>query len=246
MMKYIEVVGKYFLFIYSMFINKIKHKILFTRYIEECVEIGIKSVGLVLFTSTFIGIVCCYQTNQNILAWMPRSIVSTGLKNMIVLELAATLTGVIFAGKNGALMANEISLMKISEQVDAINVMGLNSRAYFALPKILASITMYPLLVILSAAVSLLMGYLFAVKFLHIAGDEFLIGYKAFRGNTHISYMLIKAVIFGFLISSISTFCGFYMEGKGDVVIVRSTKNAFVLSCAMVLLFDFLLTKLIL
>lgn len=245
-MKCIEIVGKYFLFIYSMFINRIKSKILFSRYIEECIEIGVKSIGLILFTSTFIGIVCCYQTNQNILSWMPKSIVATGLKNMIVLELAATLTSVIFAGKNGVLMANEISSMKISEQVDAINVMGLNSRAYLALPKILASITMYPMLVIISATVSLFMGYLFAVHFLNIAGDEFLVGYKSFRGNNHISYMLIKAVIFGFLTSSISVFCGFYIEGKGNQVIVKSTKNAFVLSCAIVLLFDFLLTKLIL
>lgn len=245
-MKYVEIIGKYFLFIYSMFVNRIKSKILFSRYIEECAEIGIKSVGLVFLTSLFIGIVCCYQTNNSMMAFLPRSTVAIGLKNMIILELAATLTGIIFAGKNGALMANEISSMKISEQIDAINAMGLNSRTYLALPKILASVTMYPLLVIISAFVALYSGYLFAVHILNIPGEEFLIGYKSLRGNSHLDYMLIKSIAFGFLISSISVFCGFYTEGQGETVVIKSSKNAFTASCLLVLTADYLLTQLIL
>jgi len=153
-MKYIEIIGKYFLFIYSMFVNRIKSKILFSRYIDECMEIGVKSAGLIILTSIFVGIVCCVQTNNSMVSFLPRSTVALSLRNMVILELATTLTGIIFAGKNGSLMANEISSMKISEQVDAINAMGLNSRTYLGLPKILASVTMYPLLVILSAFVN--------------------------------------------------------------------------------------------
>ena len=244
-MKYIEIIGKYFIFIYSMFVNKIKSKILFSRYIDECVEIGIKSAGLIILTSSFVGIVCCYQTNNSMMAFLHKSTVALGLKNMIVLELAATLTGIIFAGKNGSLMANEISSMKISEQVDAINAMGLNSRTYLGLPKILASVTMFPLLVIISAFVSLYSGYLLAVYFLDIPGDDFLIGYKSLQ-NTHIDYMLIKAVVFGFLISSISVFSGFNTEGQGETAVVKSSKYAFHYSCLIILVIDYLLTQLIL
>ena len=245
-MKYIEIIGKYFIFIYSMFVNGIKSKILFSRYIDECLEIGIKSAGLIILTSSFVGIVCCFQTNGSMMAFLPRSSVALSLKNMIVLELAATFTGIIFAGKNGALMANEISSMKISEQVDAINAMGLNSRTYLGLPKILASVTMFPLLVIISAFVSLYSGYLLAVYFLNIPGDEFVIGYKSLRGNTHLDYMLIKAVVFGFLISSISVFSGFNTEGQGETTVVKSSKYAFHYSCLIILAIDYFLTQLIL
>lgn len=245
-MKYIEIVGKYFLFIYSMFVNRIKSKILFSRYIEECVEIGIKSIGLIVITSLFIGIVCCYQTNNSTMAILPRNIVAAGLKNMIILELAATLMGMIFAGKNGSLMANEISSMKISEQIDAINAMGLNSRTYLAAPKILASITMYPLLVIISAFVALYSGYLFATYALNIPSEEFIVGYKSIHSLEHIRYMLIKSVVFGFLISSISVFCGFYTEGEGETAIIKSSKNAFSVSCFFILLADYLLSQLVL
>lgn len=245
-MKYIEIVGKYFLFIYSMFVNRIKSKILFSRYIEECVEIGIKSIGLIVITSLFIGIVCCYQTNNSTMAILPRNIVAAGLKNMIILELAATLMGMIFAGKNGSLMANEISSMKISEQIDAINAMGLNSRTYLAAPKILASITMYPLLVIISAFVALYSGYLFAIYALNIPSEEFIVGYKSIHSLKHIRYMLIKSGVFGFLISSISVFCGFYTEGEGETAIIKSSKNAFSVSCFFILLADYLLSQLVL
>ena len=242
-MKYIEIIGKYFLFIYSMFVNRIKSKILFSRYIDECLEIGIKSLGLIIITSAFVGIVCCYQTNSSMMPILPKSTVSLSLKNMIVLELATTLTGIIFAGKNGALMASEISSMKISEQVDAVNAMGLNSRTYLGLPKVLASITMFPLLVIISAFISLLCGYLLAVYFLGISGDEFLIGYK---GKTHIAYMCIKAIVFGFLISSISVFNGFNIKGQGETAVIQSSKYAFQYSCILLLAIDYLLTQLIL
>lgn len=245
-MKYIEIIGKYFLFIYSMFVNRIKSKILFSRYIDECMEIGVKSAGLIILTSIFVGIVCCVQTNNSMVSFLPRSTVALSLRNMVILELATTLTGIIFAGKNGSLMANEISSMKISEQVDAINAMGLNSRTYLGLPKILASVTMYPLLVILSAFVSLYSAYLLAVYFLGIPGDDFVIGYKSLRGNTHLDYMLIKAVVFGFLISSISVFCGFNTEGQGETTVVKSSKYAFYYSCLLILAIDYLLTRLIL
>ncbi len=245
-MKYIEIIGKYFLFIYSMFVNRIKSKILFSRYIDECLEIGIKSLGLIILTSLFVGAVCCYQTNGSMMSILPKHTVALGLKNMIVLELAATLTGIIFAGKNGSLMANEISSMKISEQVDAINAMGLNSRTYLGLPKILASVTMFPLLVIISAFVSLYSGYLLAVYFLNIPGEDFVIGYKALRGNTHLGYMVIKAIVFGFLISSISVFSGFNTEGQGETAIVKSSKHAFHFSCILILAIDYLLTQLLL
>ena len=227
-----------------MFVNRIKPKVLFKRFIEECVDIGLRSVALIVLTSTFIGIVCCYQTNNSMMAWIPKSTIALSLKNMVILELAATLTAIIFAGKNGSLMANEISSMKISEQIDAINVMGLNSRAYLGFPKILASVTMYPLLVIISASVALFMGYLFAVNFLGISSEDFISGYQ--MGKYHVGYMLTKSVVFGFLISSISVFCGFYLEGNGETVIVQASKNAFVTSCAFVLIFDFVISQLIL
>lgn len=243
----ISTIGRYFLFFRNAFIGHIKPKVLFSRVIEECVDIGLKSTILTIVVSAFIGIVCCFQTNNTVSSpLLSKTVVAVGLRNMIILELSPTLIGIIFAGKNGSFMASQITSMRISEQIDALNVMGINYIQYLILPKIIASTIMYPMLVVLSCFCSLLSGYLLAVYYLNIPGDIFIRGYQTIGGNTYIDYLLIKSIIFGFLISLVSTYSGAFTKGQGEIAVGEASKVAFTKSCVLILIFDYILSIMIL
>ena len=241
-MRFLEILGSFILFLRETFNNRVKGKILFQRFIEECVEIGLKSTVIIVVISVFVGAVCCIQIN-NVLRnpILSKSMVSVGLKNMVMLELSSTLSGIIFAGKIGCDIASQIETMKITEQIDALNIMGVNSNSYIACPKIMASVVMFPLLVILSTFTALFVGYLVGINILHIPSETFLLGYKLTYNPRHIPYVLEKSICFSFLISSISAFCGYKSSKIGT-----ASKMSFTYSCIFVLIADYILTTILL
>src|SRR6187402_1097802 len=153
--------GKYIIFLGSLFVRRETFKTYYKLVMEECIQIGVKSVFLFALVSTFIGAVTTVQTAYNLVSpLIPKFVISQVVREMTLLELAPTIMALIYAGKIGSSIAGGLGTMRITEQIDALEVMGINSSSYLVLPKIVASMMMFPLLVIVSGVCALLGGYL--------------------------------------------------------------------------------------
>jgi phospholipid/cholesterol/gamma-HCH transport system permease protein len=192
------------------------------------------------------GAVTTVQTAFNLVTpLVPRFVISQVVREMTVLELAPTIMAIIFAGKIGSSMAGGLGTMRITEQIDALEVMGINSSSYLVLPKIIASILMYPMLVIFAGTCSLLGGYLVGTLTGIMTPTEYIIGLRSIFNQYTITFALIKSVVFAFLISSISCYKGYYTHGGALEVGIASTE-AVTSSVIAVLLADYFLANLLL
>jgi phospholipid/cholesterol/gamma-HCH transport system permease protein len=214
--------------------------------LEECIAIGIGSLFLVVLVSTFIGAVSTVQTAYNLVSpLIPRYVIAQVVREMTVLELAPTIMAIIFAGKVGSSMAGNLGTMRITEQIDAVEVMGINSISYLVLPKIIASILMYPMLVIIAGFCSLFGGYLVGAATGIITPPEYIFGLRFVFNDFTVIFAIIKSVVFAFLVSSISSFKGFYTHG-GALEVGISTTQAVTNSVIAILLADYFLAQLLL
>lgn len=239
-------VGKYSLFLYSMFFNRVSWKIYCQRTIDECIVIGIRSITIVTIVSVFMGGVTCIQISYNLESPFAQDfLVGFGVRNMVILELAPTVMAVIFAGKVGSNIASQLGSMRITEQIDALEVMGINPTTYLVLPKILAAIFMYPLLVILSGTLSIYSGYLAAQFVLPMAAEDYIYGIRFMFDPYTIQFALCKSLAFAFLVSSIASYKGFYVFG-GAVAVGQASTQAVTYSCIAILAADYVLTQLLL
>ena len=240
-------IGQYFMFLGSMFSNRESFKTYYKLTLDECMNIGVGSLWLFVLVSLFVGAVDTVQTSFNMLdnPLIPRYVTSQVVREMLVLELCPTIMALIYAGKVGGSIAGGMGTMRITEQIDALEVMGINSISYLALPKIIASSLMYPLLVIFSMVCGMLGGYLVGIFTNILAPAEFIQGLRSDFNPFTIAFALIKAFTFGFLISSISSFKGYYTQGGALEVGVSSTK-AVTVSVIAVLIADYLLAQLLL
>jgi len=239
-------IGKYFIFLGYLFTNRESFKTHYSLVLDECVRIGVNSIFLFVLVSTFIGAVSTVQTAFNLVApYIPKYVISQVVREMTVLELAPTVMAIVYAGKVGSSMSGNLGTMRITEQIDALEVMGINSINYLVLPKIVASILMYPLLVIVSGVCALMGGYLVGVITGILAPTEYIYGIRYLFNPFTISFALIKAVTFGFLVASISSYKGYYTEGGALEVGISSTK-AVTTSVIAILLADYLLAQLLL
>ena len=238
--------GRYAIFISRLFINREPFKVYFNLFFEECVQIGVKSLFLVMVVSVFIGAVTAVQTSYNLVSpLIPKHIIGTIVRDMVILELAPTFTAIVFAGKVGSSIASGLGTMRITEQIDAIEVMGVNALSYLVLPKILAGIFIYPILVILSAAIAIYGGYAAGVYSGELTPQEYIYGIRIDFIPFNIVFAIIKSVVFSFLIISISAFQGFYTKG-GALEVGNATTLAVTKSCIAILTADFLLARLLL
>ncbi|MFM7485818.1 MAG: MlaE family ABC transporter permease, partial [Cytophagales bacterium] len=208
--------------------------------------IGVKSIWLFVLVSTFMGAVTTVQTAYNLVTpLVPRYVISQVVREMTVLELAPTIMAIIFAGKIGSSMAGGLGTMRITEQIDALEVMGINSSSYLVLPKIIASMIMYPMLVIFAGVCSMVGGYLVGVFTGILTPTEYILGIRSVFNDYTITFALIKSFVFAFLISSISSFKGYYTQGGALEVGIASTE-AVTSSVIAVLLADYFLANLLL
>ena len=213
---------------------------------EECVNIGINSIFLVSLVSFFIGAVTTIQTAYNLISpLIPNYVISLVVRDMTILELSPTIIAIIFAGKVGSSIASGLGTMRISEQIDALEVRGINSSSYLVLPKIIASLLMYPMLVILSGLLSLVGGYLAGTLTGEITEFEYIYGIRFEFNEYTVTFALIKSVVFAFLVSSISSFKGFYTSG-GALQVGQASTSAVTQSVIAILLADYLLAQLLL
>lgn len=245
-MNFFSEVGRYFLFLRLLFINRETVRTHYFLLLEECISIGIGTLFLVVLVSTFIGAVSTVQTAYNLVSpLIPRYVIAQVVREMTVLELAPTIMAIIFAGKVGSSIAGGLGTMRITEQIDAVEVMGINSVSYLVLPKILASMIMYPMLVVVAGFCSLFGGYLVGALTGIITPPEYVFGIRFVFNDFTVTFALIKSVVFAFLVSSISAFKGFYTQG-GALEVGISTTQAVTNSVIAILIADYLLAQLLL
>lgn len=238
-------IGIYVLFLGSLFKNRESFRTYFKLFIEECIKVGTDSIFLIGTVSIFMGAVTTIQTAFNLVSpLIPKYVVAIVVRDMVLLELSPTIIAIIFAGKVGSNIAGELGTMRITEQIDALEVMGINSSSYLVLPKVLATIFMFPALVVTSAFLSILGGYL-AVNFTDVLTPaKFVMGIRYQLNEFMVIFAMIKAITFAFLISSISSFMGYYTKG-GALEVGRASTSAVTTSVIAILLADYLLAQLL-
>jgi phospholipid/cholesterol/gamma-HCH transport system permease protein len=237
--------GRYVLFILSLFINRERFSVYVRLTIDECISIGINSVFIVTIISFFIGAVSALQTAYNLISpLIPLYVIGQIVRDMTVLELAPTVTCIVLAGKVGSNIAGHLGTMRITEQIDALEVMGINSISYLVLPKIVGAMITIPMLVVLAGFLSITGGYLAGTLAGQLTEIEYIRGIRADFNPFTVSFAVIKAFAFAFLISSISAFKGYYTEG-GALEVGQSSTQAVTSSCIAILFADFLLAQLL-
>jgi len=238
-------IGKYFIFLGNLFVKREPIKTYLKQILDECIKVGIDSLVIVTIVSTFIGAVTCIQTAYNLVSpLIPRYVISLVVRDMTLLELAPTITAIVFAGKVGSNIAGELGTMKISEQIDALEVMGINAVSFLGLPKIIACLIMYPMLVILAGFLAITGGYLAGTITGVVTPQDYIYGIRSDFLEFNVTFALIKSVVFAFLISSISSFKGFNTVG-GALEVGQSSTSAVTNSCIAILVADYLLAELL-
>ncbi|MGN6645493.1 MAG: MlaE family ABC transporter permease [Cytophaga sp.] len=238
--------GKYMILMGSLFVRREKFIVYWRLTIDECIIIGTNSIFIVAIVSSFIGAVTCIQTAANLVSpLVPIYVVASVVREMSILELAPTFTCVVLAGKVGSSIAGQLGTMRITEQIDALEVMGINSASYLILPKILASLITIPMLVTFAALLSILGGFVAGRLGDIISTQDYIYGIQSDFNEFNVSFALIKAFVFAFLISSISAYQGFFTKG-GALEVGQSSTTAVVNSCIGVLVADLLLAQLLL
>ncbi len=234
------------MFIASLFVRRETFKTYTKLVFDECIKIGVDSIFIFAIVSTFIGAVTTIQTAYNLVSpLIPNYIISMVVRDMTILELAPTIMAIVFAGKVGSNIAGELGTMRITEQIDALEVMGVNASSYLVLPKIIASLIMYPMLVVLAAFLAIYGGYLAGTLSGVITGTEYNYGLRYEFISFNVSFALIKAFVFAFLVASISSYKGFFTKGGALEVGVAST-SAVTNSCIAILCADYMLAELFL
>ena len=245
-MKVISNIGKYLLMMRVVFSRPEKFKLFRKRVFNEIEVIGINSIPIVALMSTFMGAVIALQTASNISSpLLPDYTVGFITQSSTILEFSPTIISLILAGKVGSNVASEIGTMRVTEQIDALEIMGVNSLTYLVLPKVVAAIFFFPILVIFSMGLSLIGGWLSLTLTGLLTTETYVLGLRAFFNPFHITYALTKTVVFGFLIVSIASFYGYYTKG-GSLDVGRSSTQAVVSSSVAILIANFLLTQMIL
>ena len=238
--------GKYILFLGALFKNRESFKTYVKLTLDECILVGINSIVLVSIVSIFMGAVSTLQTAYNLVnPLIPDNVIGLVVRDLTILELAPTITGIIFAGKVGSSIAGNIGTMLITEQVDALEVMGINLVSYLVLPKVVATLIMYPFLVILAGTLAISGGFL-AAKFGGVLSTgDYLTGLRLEFNEFSVYFALIKSVVFAFLVSTISAYMGYYTQG-GALEVGQSSARAVTVSCIAILFSDFVLAQLLL
>lgn len=238
--------GRYLMFLASLVVRRESFKTYYKLTIEEAVLVGVNSILLVALVSSFMGAVTTVQTAYNMVSpLIPKFIISQVVREMTILELAPTIIAIIYAGKVGSSMSGGLGTMRITEQIDALEVMGINSASYPVLPKVVASLIMYPMLVILAGVCALLGGYIVGSLTGIITPTDYIYGIRFVFNEYMITFALIKSFVFAFMISTISCFKGYYTKGGALEVGISSTE-AVTTSVIAVLIGDYLLAQLLL
>lgn len=241
-----EHIGRYIITMKGMFARPENPKMYWKEFMQQCVDIGIGSLPIVLIISVFLGMVMTVQTAYQLVTnLIPRSTIAVVVRDSMLLELSPTVICVVLAGVVGSKIASELGNMRISEQIDALEIMGINTKTYLILPKIVAALITVPMLIALSIIVSLwggrMVGALAGIIDTNTFDEGLLKGFLAYN----VTVAMTKATTFSIIISSVSAYFGYNVKG-GALEIGRSSTLAVVVSCILILLADYVLTLIML
>ena len=246
MLKIFELIGRYFILMGKVFSRPEKAAIYRRRIVYEMESLGIDSIGLTAIISVFIGAVITLQMCINLDSpFIPRSLVGYATRETMILEFSSTVVALILAGKVGSSIASEIGTMRITEQIDALEIMGVNSASYLILPKIIGTVFFFPFLTILSMIIGVAGGYVVSILTGAVNPDSYIVGVQYQFKPFYITYSLIKSSVFAFIITSISGFYGYFANGN-SLEVGRASTQAVVVSSIVILIFNLILTQVLL
>lgn len=235
--RYLELMGK-------TFSLPERWRMFMKQYVKEMAQLGVDSIGIVLLISFFIGAVICIQIRLNIQSpWMPNFTTGYTTREILLLEFSSSIMCLILSGKVGSNIASEIGTMRVTQQIDALEIMGVNSASFLILPKIAGMVTAIPFLVVFSIAAGLIGAYATALAGV-ITVDDLTVGLLHDFNQWYVWASIIKSIVFAFLISSISSYYGYTVEG-GSIDVGKASTNAVVRSSMFILFADIFLTHLL-
>lgn len=245
-MKFFEQFGSYTLFLISLFKRPEKRRVFLKQTIQEMQSIGVGSFGIVSLISVFTGAVSTIQIGAQLVSGLvPDYMLGSFVRDSNIYEFSPTITCLVLAGKVGSSIASEMGTMKVTEQIDALEIMGINSANYLVLPKIIGGILTIPILVVYAMVLSIIGGALSGIMSDIISPAEFVRGLRTDFIPFSVTFALIKATTFAFLITSISAFHGYKTEG-GALEVGQSSTKAVVYSAVAVIIFDYVLSDILL
>ena len=243
--KYLTTFGRYLLLMERSFSVPERMRMFWKRYLMEMSKLGVDSIPIVLLISFFIGAVICIQMKVNIQSpWMPRWVAGYTTREVMLLEFSSSIMCLILSGKVGSNIASELGTMRVTQQIDALDIMGVNSASYLILPKILGLITIMPFLVIFSSAMGIVGAYGTAYIGHLIAPDDLTLGLQHAFNPWFVWMSIIKCLFFAYIIASVSSFFGYTVEG-GSVEVGKASTDAVVCSSVLILFSDVFLTQLL-
>lgn len=238
--------GDYLILMSQVFRKPDKALIFRKRLLHEFYNLGFTSIGIVLILSVFVGAVATILVAYNIdNPLLPEKMVGFSARQMIILEFSPTIISLILAGKMGSQIASEIGTMRVTQQIDALKVMGINPANYLILPKIISCLLFIPVLIIFSIVIGILGGWLACVITGVITPTNYVVGLRAWFEPYTVTFAMIKTVVFAFLITSIASFVGYTVKG-GSVEVGKASTKGVVLSSIAIIVSDLILTQMLL
>ena len=242
----IRSIGKYVTLLSETFKRPDKGSVFRKQLLREFKNLGLDSLGIVAIISIFMGAVVALQTAYNIdNPLIPLTMVGFTTRQSIILEFSPTIISLILAGKVGSRISSEIGTMRISEQIDALKIMGVSPANYLLLPKISAAMIIHPVLIIFSIVIGLFGGWLACAITGIVTPTDYVIGLRSWFETYTVFYALIKTAVFAFIITSVSGYMGYYTSGGSLEVGAASTK-AVVYSSILIIFFNLILTQMLL
>lgn len=245
MLKIFESIGRYTLLMQKVFSRPEKMRIYYSRIMNEMEALGLNSIGLTAIISVFIGSAVTLQMAITLESpFIPKFMIGYATREVMILEFSSTVVALILAGKVGSNIASEIGTMRITEQIDALEIMGINSASYLILPKIIATVFFFPFLAIFSMLIGIAGGYGIAEITGIMNPTEYIDGLKYYFYVSEIWYALTKMVFFAFIITSISAYCGYYAKGN-SLEVGKASTQAVVISSIAIMICNLVLTQLL-
>lgn len=246
MKKLLEHFGKIVLMLKEGFARPENIKVYWKEFMEQCNDIGIRSLPIVLIISIFLGMVLTIQTAYQLVSpLVPKPVIAGIVRDSAILELSPTVICIVLAGVVGSKIASELGNMRVSEQIDALEIMGINTRTYLIMPKVFAALIMVPCLIVISIAVTIWGGYIAGMFSSILSKEQFKQGLTQGFLPYNLFFAITKAFTFAFIISVIPAYYGYYVKG-GALEIGRASTTSVVVSCILILLADYVLSLLLL
>lgn len=221
-------------------------RVYWIEFMEQCNDIGIRSLPIVLIISVFLGMVLTIQTSYQLISpIIPKTVVASIVRDSTILELSPTVICIVLAGVVGSKIASELGNMRVSEQIDALEIMGINTRTYLVLPKIIAAMIMVPCLIVVSIATSIWGGYIAGMFSNILTKQQFFMGLTSGFLPYNLFFAMIKAFTFSLIISIIPSYYGYHVQG-GALEIGRASTTSVIVSCVLILCADYGLSLILL